>query len=41
MDYKGEVDNLSNRQQEVLKIYKKFNKINKHKMIKIPIFKRK
>jgi len=40
MDYKGEVDNLSNRQQEVLKIYKKFNKINKHKMIKIPIYRK-
>lgn len=41
MDYKGENNNLSNRQQEVLKIYKKFNKMNKHKMVKIPIYKKK
>lgn len=41
MNYKGEVNNLSNRQQEVLKIYKKFNKINKHKMVKIPIYRKK
>jgi NAD+ synthase len=30
---------LTNRQQEVLDIYNKFNKQNKHKMIPIPIFK--
>jgi len=30
---------MSERQQEVLDIYNKFNKQNKHKMISIPIFK--
>lgn len=40
MEYKGENNNLSNRQQEVLKIYKKFNKMNKHKMVKIPIYRK-
>jgi NAD+ synthase len=39
MAYKGKEDVLTDRQKEVLKIYKKFNKINKHKMTKIPIFK--
>jgi NAD+ synthase len=36
------IDNnkISDRQKEVLKIYKKFNTQNKHKMIAIPIFKK-
>ena len=41
MSYKKSVNNLTDRQKEVLKIYKKFNKLNKHKMVKIPIFKKK
>jgi NAD+ synthase len=41
MSYNKKQVILTDRQKEVLKIYKKFNKINKHKMIKIPIFKRK
>jgi NAD+ synthase len=40
MSYTGSVKSLSNRQKEVLKIYKKFNKMNKHKMVKIPVYKR-
>jgi len=40
MEYKKNNDALTDRQKEVLKIYKKFNKINKHKMVKIPIFKK-
>ena len=31
---------LTNREKEVLEIYQKFNKQNKHKMIQIPIFKK-
>jgi NAD+ synthase len=38
MNYNN-VDKINERQQEVLKIYKKFNIANKHKMIPIPIFK--
>jgi NAD+ synthase len=33
-------NDLSDRDYEVLKIYEKFNSKNKHKMIKIPIFKK-
>jgi NAD+ synthase len=33
--------NLTERQKQVIKIYKHFNKVNKHKMKKIPIFKNK
>jgi NAD+ synthase len=32
---------MSKREKEVLNIYKKFNRQNKHKMVKIPIFKKK
>lgn len=39
MDFNGNKDLLSDREREVLSIYKKFNKSNKHKMKKIPIFK--
>jgi NAD+ synthase len=41
MSYDKKQKVLTDRQKEVLKIYKKFNKINKHKMVKIPIYKRK
>ena len=30
-------NNLSERQKEVLNIYHRFNKANKHKMIEIPV----
>lgn len=33
----GQTMNLSERQQEVLNIYKKLNTINKHKMVEIPV----
>jgi NAD+ synthase len=33
--------NISKRQEEVLKIYQSFNKKNKHKMIEIPVYKKK
>ena len=39
MEYDGNIDNLSKRELEVLKIYNKFHNQNKHKMIDIPIFK--
>lgn len=37
MSYKGDVINLTERQKEVLAIYKSFNEANKHKMIPIPV----
>jgi NAD+ synthase len=37
MEYKGDESNLTDRQKEVIKIYKKFNFANKHKMIPIPV----
>lgn len=37
MDYKGSEDLLSDRQKEVIAIYKRFHSINKHKMIPIPV----
>ena len=39
MDFKGKDKDLSDREREVLSIYKKFNRSNKHKMKKIPVFK--
>ena len=39
MDYKGNNEHLSEREIEVLEIYKRFNTQNKHKMIPIPICK--
>ena len=39
MDYKGNNVHLSEREIEVLEIYKRFNTQNKHKMIPIPICK--
>jgi NAD+ synthase len=37
MDFEGNTDALNERQQEVLDIYNRLNKANKHKMIPIPI----
>ena len=37
MGFEGNTDNLNERQQEVLDIYNRLNKANKHKMIPIPI----
>ena len=37
MNYKGAIDDLGNREKEVLVIYKKLNKINQHKMSPIPV----
>ena len=40
MTSKDNVMDITKRQIEVLKIYEKFNKQNKHKMIPIPVFKK-
>ena len=37
MDFKGNENSLSNRQKEVLKIYRSYHKANKHKMEPIPV----
>lgn len=37
MEYKGDQGELSERQQEVLKIYTRLNTINQHKMVPIPV----
>ncbi len=37
MSFAGDEKNLSERQQEVLTIYRRFNRANKHKMIPIPV----
>ncbi|HMC02277.1 MAG TPA: NAD(+) synthase [Flavobacteriaceae bacterium] len=38
MDDKGKTENdFTGRQQEVFKIYKRFNTVNKHKMVPIPV----
>lgn len=37
MDFKGEYENVTQREKEVLDIYKKYNRINKHKMVPIPV----
>lgn len=39
MDYQGEEKSLSERQKEVLVIYRRLNRINTHKMIPIPVCK--
>jgi NAD+ synthase len=39
MHFRGDIRGLSDREREVLSIYKKFNRSNKHKMKKIPVFK--
>lgn len=37
MDFKGDENQLDERQKEVLKIYRRFNAINQHKMQAIPV----
>jgi NAD+ synthase len=37
MSYKGDENILTDRQKEVLKIYRTFHKANKHKMVPIPV----
>ena len=37
MNFKGNVNTLSAKEQEVLKIYNKLNHVNQHKMTKIPV----
>jgi NAD+ synthase len=39
MEYNGEGE-LNDRQKEVFKIYNRYNSVNKHKMIAIPVFKK-
>ena len=39
MAFEGNIDDLNERQLEVLDIYNRLNKANKHKMIPIPICK--
>jgi NAD+ synthase len=41
MQFKGDAKQLTARQKEVLIIFKRFNKRNKHKMKNIPVFRRK
>jgi NAD+ synthase len=40
MNYTGSINNLNEREIEVYEIYTKLNKINKHKITQIPIFKK-
>jgi len=40
MEFEGDKEQLSERQQEVLDIYHGFNSRNKHKMLPIPIFRK-
>lgn len=37
MEFEGDVNDLSDREKEVLSIYTKFNKQNRHKMVPIPV----
>lgn len=37
MDFKGDPNELNERQKEVLNIYQKFHNANKHKMLPIPV----
>lgn len=37
MDYSGEEETLTDRQREVLAIYRRLNRLNKHKMEPIPV----
>jgi NAD+ synthase len=39
MSFKGDMSVLNKREKEVISIYKRFNKANKHKMKKIPVYK--
>jgi NAD+ synthase len=37
MDFEGDENNLTNRQKEILVLYRKLNKVNQHKMQPIPV----
>ncbi|NND77150.1 MAG: NAD(+) synthase [Flavobacteriales bacterium] len=37
MAFDGDEEDLSDRQKEVLKIYRRFNRMNQHKMVPIPV----
>jgi len=37
MEFKGDENSISERQKEVLKIFRAFNKANQHKMVAIPV----
>jgi len=37
MNFKGDLNNVTEREKEVLTIYKRYNQINKHKMEPIPV----
>ena len=37
MNFKGDSDSVTEREKEVLNIYKRYNRINKHKMEPIPV----
>ena len=37
MNFRGNENELSNRERVVLEIYRKLNKVNQHKMIPIPV----
>jgi len=39
MEFKGDISNLTSRKKEVIEIYNKFNRANKHKMLPIPVCK--
>ena len=39
MEFNGEETTLSDRQKQVLEIYRTFNRINQHKMLPIPVCK--
>ena len=40
MSYDGKIEDLVGRQKEISYIYNRFNKLNKHKMEPIPVFKK-
>jgi NAD+ synthase len=37
MEFVGDVNSLDERQKEVLEIFQKFHRANKHKMVPIPV----
>lgn len=39
MDFEGEEDHLTEREVEVLRIYQRLNRLNRHKMVEIPVCK--
>ena len=38
MNFSGRTSDLEGREKEIYEIYRKFNRINKHKMVEIPVF---